>query len=179
MKQLLFGIVALLIGGNASATGYTYQVLLPDQSSELIHSDDGGVARLQHIHDFSYVSRVAHLSKDDWQLLDSNQQLPKYDVYRCDETTCWYGSHEQVNLGDQIEITTSMQDAQPVSRISIVQSFIEESHELTAPGQLIPLQLPKITTVSTRTASPTTLNQPVNIATPEGNVSITLIEAAH
>jgi hypothetical protein len=135
------------------------------------------VARLQHIHDFSYVARVAHLSKDDWQLLDSNQQLPKHDVYRCDDTTCWYGSREQVNLGDEIEISTSMQDAQPVSHISIVHSFIEESHDMTQPGQLIPVLLPKMTTLSTRTAAPTALNQPVNIDTPEGKVVITLVDA--
>ena len=178
MKIMLLGLMALLIGGNACATGYTYRVMLPDQTTELIHSDDSGVARLQHIHDFSYVSKVGHLSKSDWQLLDSNQQLPKYDVYKCDDTTCWYGSRDMVNLGDEIEISTSMQDMQPVSHISIVHSFIEESHDMTEPGQLIPVLLPKMTTLSTRTAAPTTLNQPVSIDTPEGDVVITLIDTS-
>lgn len=178
MKPLLLGLAALLIGSRACAGGYTYQVMLPDQSTELIHSDDSGVARLLHTHDFSYVAKVSHISKDDWQRLDSNKQLPKYDVYRCDDTTCWYGSRELLNLGDEIEITTSMQDALPVSRISIVHSFIEESHEMTEPGQLIPLLLPKLTTLSTRTAAPTALNQKVNIDTPEGNVVITLVDAS-
>jgi hypothetical protein len=179
LKPLLIGLTALLVGGNACAASYTYRVILPDRSTELIRSDDGGVARLQHIRDFSYVSKVGHISRDDWQRLDSNKQLPKYDVSRCDDTTCWYGTHDLLNLGDEIEIRTSMQDAQPVSHISIVHSFIEESHDMSAPGQLIPLLLPTMTTLSTRTATPTSLNQPVNIDTPEGNVVITLIDVGH
>jgi hypothetical protein len=178
LKFLLI-VAAFLISANACAASYTYRVVLPDQSTELIHSDDSGVARLQHIHDFSYVASVGHISKDDWQLLDSNKQLPKYDVSRCDATTCWYGTRDLINLGDQIEISTSMQDAQPISHISIVHSFIEESHDMSAPGQLIPVLLPKMTTLSTRTAAPTRLNQPVSIDTPEGNVVITLIDASH
>jgi hypothetical protein len=175
LKFTLLALVGLLFSSSALADGYTYRVTLPDHRTELIHSDESGSAHLNEIHDYSYVSAVGHLSVADWKLLQTNKQLPKFDLLKCDPQSCWYGTRNTVNLGDEVDVATSGSDNFKIAQISVVHSYVDSTALVGEPGQLIPMDTPKVITFSTRTASASVLNQPITVTTPLGDIVITMV----
>jgi hypothetical protein len=167
----------LAVSGTAVADGFTYRVALPNQKTQLIHSDESSAAHMSDIHEYRYVSTVSSLSLEDWRKLESSSQLPKFDVMKCDANTCWYGSRNTVDLGDQIDITTAGTADNRVTEISVVHTYVDSAENISTPDQLIPISLPKIVTFTTNQAARLALNQPFVVTTPVGNVVVTLTEA--
>jgi hypothetical protein len=176
VKNLFATFTMLLAVSNAFADGFTYRVTLPEQKTELIHSDESSAAHLSHIHEYGYTANVSHLDIDDWRRLESASQLPKFDVMKCDATTCWYGVRNTVDLGDQVDVSTAGPADNRVTQITVVHSYIDSSQAISDPGQLIPLSLLKVVTFTTSQAARLQPGQPFTVNTPLGDVLITLTE---